>query len=381
MGLFDRVIRGITTGGLSEWTRGGSGRSRSRPGRVQSEWDRISGYPGQFDSSGGPPGNLADSGIYDEFGFTRGLPGSHIAPDVQYGAEQVVTRRNDALMARGGQQAQAALSSGVENLQAYRPGAAAALLSPYYQSAAQAYLTTAAARRTDAPNLMFRYDEKVRKSAEESARNAGYVSGLAGLAGTVLGALTGGGFSPSLAINQAPSGDANAGMVAQNATGYGAPIGPPQAGSQQLQGGGGPPQSQGMIGPPQAGAGGLSAPGGGRKQLGGGFGGSPAGGGGGGGQPGAGPQTGPGTAPGRGGGGGGGGGGAGAAGMAGGGGMTRYPADGPATDFLAQSYGADPGLLSAVLSQLDDPQPDFARAMHSRLNLIMARDASFLVTA
>ncbi|MBP9804292.1 MAG: hypothetical protein KBE22_05230 [Candidatus Accumulibacter sp.] len=355
---------------------GKSGRSKSRPGRVQSEWDRISLQPGQFDSSGGPPTDLADSGIYDEFGFTRGLPGSHIAPDVQYGAEQVVTRRNDQLMAMGGQQAAAALTSGVENVQRYRPGGAAAMLSGYYQGLANTYLTTASARRTETPNLMFRYDEKVRKSAEEAAQKAGLISAGSSLIGGVLGMLIpGAGLAgPAAAVGGAVGG-AMAGMQASNTTGYSAPIGPPQApgaqgggiqqqgGGQQAQGGAGAPQAGLPIGPP------LGPQG------------APAGG----------PQ-GPKTAPGRGAPGGpsggmqgppqaGDGGQGGQKQMAGGGlsylPPTGFPSPGPATSTLASRMGHDPAYLSAMMQQIGGTDTRWVAPFQARLNLLLQQDAMF----
>lgn len=377
MGFFDSLVRGIALGPAAAFMGGSSGRSNSRPGRVQSEWDRISNQPGQFDSSGGPPTNLADSGIYDEFGYTNGLPGSHIAPDVQYGADQVVTRRNDQLMARGGQQAQAALNSGLENLQSFRPGGAAALLSPYYQSMANTYMQTAASRRTEAPNLMFRYDEKVRKSAEESAQKAGMIQGGLGLVGTALGALVSGGASlpVSMALNAGGSQSTGNPALATQQPGLSnvdTSYGPQAAGGQQT------PTPMPQQGPPQQGGGFDRGgyPGTGQKSYGGGgFGnargpqaqGGPGGGGGGGG-----PQGGPegGGAP--------GGPGAGAAG-AGGGGMVRYPAAGPVSDHLATQMGVDPGLMAGVMAQVNDPEPNFSRVMHARLSLIMARDSSFMV--
>lgn len=196
--------------------RGGSGRSNSRPGRVQQEWIDMGWDPTQFEEAGGqqnrsnpydPRYNLDSLGIYDERGDVRGLPGYHIAPDVQLGHEMAVGRFNDRLAARAGQQAQAALQSGISNLQAYRPGGAAAMLSGLYQGRAQAAFTTAQMRRRDPLNLMFRYDERVRKSAERQAKTASIIGAVGSLVGTVAGAALGGrfGLAPTVNIGSSPS--------------------------------------------------------------------------------------------------------------------------------------------------------------------------------
>lgn len=182
----------VVASGLGKLFGKSSGRSRSRPGRVQGEWDQISREPGQFDSSGGPPVDLADSGIYDEYGNTRGVPGPHIALDVQHGANVVSMRRNDRLAAYGGAQAQQALNNGLGNLMAYRPGGAAAMLSPYYQQKAQQHFATALARQQQAPYLLANYDKQVRRSAEDTAQRAGQTQGLMSLLGMGIGLATGG---------------------------------------------------------------------------------------------------------------------------------------------------------------------------------------------
>ena len=360
--------------GIGDGKRGRGSRARRRAEGVQAEWDAISN-PGQFDSSGGPPTNLADSGIYDEFGNTVGLPGSHIAPDVQHGANVVAMRRNDALVAGGGAQAQQALRSGLGNMLAYRPGGAAAMTSGYYSQMAQQHFNTALARQQQAPDLMFRWADQVRKSAEEDAKKAGFLSGGLSLAGMIAGMALPGANAAVPIANAATQAVGNPALATQQPglsnvdTGYG----PPTAQGGGTQGGGGfsgPPQ----YGPQSEGAGmgggiqGAPSVGGvgGQKQMapGAGPGQPPAGGpgpqGGGqpqGGAPGAGAPAGPGgqAAPG------------GEMGMA-------APAAGPFTARLAAKHGMDPQLFSRSILALFDPMPSAVEQQSARLAAIMAND-------
>ena len=332
MGLFDNLF--------------GKGRNTTG-GPIQRQWDAISTHPGQFvgnDPKKNTPVDLAGSGIYDELGYTRGLPGEAIGPDVQYGSGVVVGHRNDQLMATGGAQAQAALKSGLQNLQTYRPGGAAALLSGYYQDMAQTYLTTASARRTEAPNLMFRYDERQRARAEKAASKAAAINGI----GKVLGTIA--------AVAAAPAtGGASLMALPTMAGGGGTQTYPGGVGA-TVPGGGGSPSA---IVPGMTGAGGPGEP----QVVGGSSKGGPSAGppGGGGGTK----QVAPGAIPGQ---------GAGGAG----GGVSGFPSPGPAMSSLAARNGMDPAHMSAIMDQMFDRDPNWIAIFHARLNVLMARDSNFV---
>ena len=324
------------------------------------------GYYGQlgynYDPSRGAQ-NLADSGIYDQFGNTNQIPAWQIAPDVQYGANVVAMRRNDMLAQQGGAQAQIALNNGLQNLSSYRPGGAAALLSPYYQQQANTYFQTAMARRADAPDLMFKYDEKVRNNANKAAKQAGLVSAIGGLAGTALGALTGGAFAPNLNPGQQQD------QGTQQAPGrygqpnqYADPIGPPMAQGSAAGGGGmqqAPGGGQDMQGPYTSGASGGPSPG--PQSSGGG------GGGGGGPQTGGGKRMAPGAAPAP--------GGAGPQGAPSGGGAP------PTISAMAARTGAEPALFGALFRQVFSEQPNIAGEFNARLSMLMARDVPMSIGA
>lgn len=140
-----------------------------------------------------------------DLGFSDILPRSRVAPDIQFLANRAAAERNDRLMRqalasgrRDFSAARGALMSGVENMQTYRPGGAAAMASPYYQGIANTLMTQAdfnlrgaAARRQEAPDLMFRYDEQVRKSAEKEAKRASTFGMLAGGATAIAGFASG----------------------------------------------------------------------------------------------------------------------------------------------------------------------------------------------
>ena len=347
--------------GLGKLFGGSSGRSRSRPGRVQREWDALTDRPGQLDSSQGPPRDLADSGIYDEFGNTRALPGSHIALDAQYGANVVSMRRNDRLAAYGGAQAQQALRSGLGNLLAYRPGGAAAMLSPYYQQQAQQHFATALARQQQAPYLLANYDKQVRRSTEEAAQKAGQMQGGLSLLGMMAG-LAAGGFGGGAVAGAAGAAGGNA--LAGAVGGVGGPV--PSNLRGQTAGGGilpdGQQLPQGEAAGGESGPGGAASPGagGGMKSLGG-PGAQQAGGAGGPGGPGGPVQQ----------------GGQGAGGQRG---KTEAPTDlmmptsGPFTTRLSQRYGMDPQHLKRLLLALFDPNPPASMQSSARLAMLMERD-------
>src|SRR5690606_15015978 len=137
----------------------------------------------------------------DEFGYSPKLPGKYIAPDVQLAAENKVARRNDRLMREAIERgnvlfgdAKLAQRTGLGTLGAYRPGGAAEMTSGFYQSLANTSvaqadfeLRGAAARRTDAPDLMFRKYEDAKKKLEAAAKK----SGIANLVGTTIGTVAG----------------------------------------------------------------------------------------------------------------------------------------------------------------------------------------------
>lgn len=375
MSFFRRFVNAIGTGGGSEVSRmfGGGGARRSRPNRVLQEWMQLGYDPAAFEEAGGTnnPNNPHDprysdtgfDGVFDEFGFTRGLPGSHIAPDVQLRANRIAMRRNDSLVQQGQSAATTVLNSGLENLQSYRPGGAEALLSPYYQSIAQIEFQGALERRADAPDLMFNYDKQQRKSAEKAAERAGYIGAIGQLAGTVLGGLAGG------AIAGRPSSAGGSGPLVPGGEGVQTFAGG-QAG--QLVPGGGrftPLQAgQSVVGAFAAQAGQLLPGGGGGKGI------AP----GGGPVPGGPAPGGPGGGPAPGGGGGGGGQPQGAPG--GGGGGTFGPPVGPigmpATTAMATRFGVDPSILQAVLRRTSLRNPNIANEYSGRFALLLGSEVS-----
>lgn len=382
------------------FSRGGRGRSNSRPGRTLAEWEAMGFDSTQYQDAGGarnpnnpydPRYNLDSIGIYDDRGDVRGLPGYHIAPDVQLGHEIAVGRFNDRLAARAGQQAQAALQSGIANLQAYRPGGAAAMLSGLYQGRAQAAFTTAQMRRREPLNLMFRYDERVRKSAERQTKTAGIINTIGSLVGTVAGAAIGGGaigIRPNINIGAGSSGapgseaeSLSAGPTGQSIgdpgpDGFIGPMPGPTGGGGEFMG----PESRSALqdalmrvssGP----GGGAPGPGGGggapRKSM------APGAGGG----PGPGPQGAPGGGP------------APAPGPGGGPPPQGQPAPpgmgaappapsaaslyGPVTADVSAATGIDPGLLLAMV-RAGQRESNWIDDAHAALDALNMRDAEFL---
>jgi hypothetical protein len=142
----------------------------------------------------------------DEYGFPITLPSAETAGEMQMIADRQTMIRNDQLMREALGKGdilygagQGALQSGLMNLQTYRPGGAAALTSPYYTGMANLYasqadfgLRGAAARRTESPDLMFRYRDAARKDAADAAKRSGLVQLVAGVGGAVIGGAMGG---------------------------------------------------------------------------------------------------------------------------------------------------------------------------------------------
>lgn len=312
----------------------GSGKGRRRRAqKVRSEWEALGlTPPGQ----GQDPRAWFDSAVggLDELGYSAGLPGSHIAPDVQYLAEARAARRNLALARQGLSQGMAALRQGTETLSSYRPGGAAALTSGLYQSQADLAFRGALAQQQEAPDLMFYYDKQVRQSAEDAAGRSALTSSIFGLAGTAVGAVLGGGGGGSAlggllggATQQTPGGPGTnvysrglgGGQMVGQGLVPGQQHGPLTAGSS----GDGQPGMQGLggwQGPPQAPGPQGSPPG---------------------------PQTGRGTrkgvVPGP---------GAGAAGPAGGGAMARFGDTSAAVGPVQAGISADTGTPSDVMRAL-----------------------------
>ena len=346
----------------------GSGGSYRRGGP---DWD-PQGFGGQYKSG------------LDKFGFSNILPEEHIAPEVQFMAEKKAAWRNDRLMAqslkrgRGYFEAgQGALQQGLETMQAYRPGGAAAMTSPYYTGKASMYaqqadwdLRGSAARRQEAPNLMFRFDERYRKKAREDARRAGAVQ----IGGMLLGAAatiaTGGAAAPLMigAMGAAATQDSAGNTLDQQ--GNVVPGSRGGVGGDLTAGAGG---GAGVLAPGAApgGGGGVLPAGGGAQQQG------PGGGAGGGGQfpaaTGGGAGGGGGAPPAEGGGappGGGGGGAPSAPPMTGG---FEAPSGasqaGPTAQALSQRTGIPQTTLDANLWALDNPegQQTFVEYMTDRL--------------
>lgn len=154
----------------------------------------------------------------DELGFTEKLPGAHQGPPTQFRSEKQVAQRNANLM-KG---AFGRLGAGIDLLQSYRPGGAAALTSGLFQGQANVL----AGSRTQAPDLL-NYTRgaqahRARKAARRGQKMA-LVGGLISAVGSVAGAAVGG--APGAAIGGAP-GKAIAGAAGSTQEVYGQGGGP-----------------------------------------------------------------------------------------------------------------------------------------------------------
>lgn len=164
----------------------------------------------------------------DELGFTEKLPGPHQGPPTQFRSEKQVAQRNANLM-KG---AFGRLGAGMDLLQSYRPGGAAAMTSGLFQGQANIL----AGSRTQAPDLL-NYTRgaqahRARKAAKRGQKMA-LIGGLIQGAGTVAGAAVGG--APGAAAGGAP-GKAMVDAAAQTASVPAAEMPFPQtAGTAQAQ--------------------------------------------------------------------------------------------------------------------------------------------------
>ena len=369
-------------------------------------------------------------GALDEFGNSPFLPGSDIAPDVQHFANIKAMQRNDRLLEDAGRQGaeffgqgRGALQQGANTFQTYRPGGAAALTSGYFGGIANNYaqqagfgLNVAQARQMDAPDLMFRYNEKTRHAAQRRARQAGELQAGVAIAGLVLGALTGGVGLAAVGglAGGALGGGGGGGGGAPGSSSFGAKAGGAPgniAGNQNLGGtlggpagdvmGGGAAAGAEMGGGPGTGAatgGGKSGAGGGRPpvmqlydqgfQFGGpgmsdpGGSGQPQGAPGGGGGPnarggGAGQQGGSGGPQGE----GGPGGGPASGGMGMGGGMGGTPPAGPLSGQVSGAVGMDPGItyqmIQGLRAEYVDPRIEFSQRLEVLGDMYAPQQASY----
>lgn len=182
-------------GGYAFMTNQGTGLPTTSPtqGSLQ-EWlaqgispEELTMQPGAI--GGFTPNNME---FMNELGFPETLPGPETAPLIQFLSEKTVAARNSQL----GRQATGVLGSGLNSLQAYRPGGAQGLLSNTYGQLAQSYL----AQQTQAPNLMLQlelmlYGQSLQQ-AKQSGRQGFYgniigggISALGGLFGGIGGSM------------------------------------------------------------------------------------------------------------------------------------------------------------------------------------------------
>jgi len=157
-----------TGGGYAFLTNQGNGVPTTSPtqGSLQ-EWlaqglspEELSMQPGVM--GGFSPNNME---FMNELGFPETLPGPETAPLIQFLSEKTVAQRNQSL----GRQATGVLTSGLNSLQAYRPGGAQALLSNTYGQLANSYL----AQQTQAPNLLHSLEMMMYGQSMSQAKKSG----------------------------------------------------------------------------------------------------------------------------------------------------------------------------------------------------------------
>lgn len=127
-------------------------------------------------------------GKMDEFGFTEQIPGHNWAIQRQLEADKITRQRQEQFM----QGSTNALREGLGNLQTYRPGGAASLLSPYYQNISQSL--AARARMQYSPDLLelWRWNQAHRARKAAKRNNVfSQVLGVAQAATSSVGAIAG----------------------------------------------------------------------------------------------------------------------------------------------------------------------------------------------
>jgi len=174
---------------------------------------------------------------WDENGNPIGqrLPRLENAIDWQYLANQRASQRRNALWG----DAQGAIGQGLDLMQSYRPGGAAALASGMFGQRAQ--LFAGQAMDTEAPDLLMGYRQQKQLEADKEAKRANKINQIlagVGAVSNLVGAATGAGQN---ATDQAPPGSPTTPPAAP-ATGpsqYG-----PYAGGYNF-----PPTGQALLGP------------------------------------------------------------------------------------------------------------------------------------
>jgi hypothetical protein len=315
------------------------------------EWtpeDHARNYDRYTSQQGMSVNEYTRSGRMDEFGYTDFVPDNSNALNVQLRAERRVAARNQRIAEQAGR----ANIEGLRNMQSYRPGGAASMMSNYYSNAANLIM----GQQTEAPDLLGGYREAEQRRVENLQKKQMIVAGSPmSSAGAMPTSFGGRGETPE-ASPQGKSGQA----TSVTSPGTAAAAGVEGAGgASQLSGAQTPSgMAQGAGGqmaplPGQIGGGAGAGPGGGAAG-----GGGPAGGGGititgaGGGAPGGGgggsPEMG---GPGMGGGGAGpGGGGPGGEQMLGGGGASGGFSNAGQAESLAQQ-SPDPGMAAADVAE------------------------------
>ena len=184
-------------GGYGFLTNQGSGFPGGPSVNSLTEWLAQGLTPEELEMTPGVPGGFTpgNSNFINELGFPNVLPGPETAPMVQFMSEKAVAERNQRL----GRQATGVLGSGLNSLQAYRPGGAQSLLNNTYGQLAQSYL----AQQTEAPNVMTQLElmmyGQTLEQAKQSGRQSFYgniigggISAAGGLLGGALGFAEGG---------------------------------------------------------------------------------------------------------------------------------------------------------------------------------------------
>lgn len=130
-------------------------------------------------------GEKEAAGRLNELGFWDTMPGANIGPEAQYESEAAVARYNQRL----GYAANEAMRQGALNMQSYRPGGSAAMLSPFYQGQANTLLSM----RTEAPDNTFRWRavqaDRAAKAARRTQLLSTGISAAAMLGSAAIGAL------------------------------------------------------------------------------------------------------------------------------------------------------------------------------------------------